>query len=91
MAVCDYCGQEMTDPTTKSCRSDSIIFPDGECLRPIPYAPEYGGPDRRCHDCNVTRGGFHHAGCDMERCPRCGGQLISCGCLSAEMERQAKP
>jgi hypothetical protein len=26
-------------------------------------------------------GGFHHPGCDTEECPKCHGQLISCGCL----------
>ena len=33
-----------------------------------------------CHDCNVGAGQYHHLGCDMERCPVCNGQLISCGC-----------
>jgi hypothetical protein len=34
----------------------------------------------RCHDCNCLEGEFHQPGCDMERCPFCGGQLISCDC-----------
>lgn len=33
-----------------------------------------------CHDCGAKPQHFHHEGCDMERCPRCKGQLISCGC-----------
>jgi hypothetical protein len=55
---------------------------------PIPPAPapEPGTPLRRCRDCNVAPGGFHHPGCDVERCPKCGGQLISCGCLDEEDE-----
>lgn len=36
----------------------------------------------RCPDCNVKDGGRHHPGCDKEECPRCGGQLIGCGCLA---------
>ena len=34
----------------------------------------------RCGDCGVIRGGSHHPGCDLQRCPACGRQLMSCGC-----------
>jgi len=33
-----------------------------------------------CHDCGARTGEFHLQGCDMEQCPRCGGQFISCDC-----------
>jgi len=33
-----------------------------------------------CHDCGVKLGEFHHDNCDMEECPACGYQLISCDC-----------
>lgn len=33
-----------------------------------------------CHDCGANEGELHQFGCDMERCPFCGGQLISCEC-----------
>jgi hypothetical protein len=33
-----------------------------------------------CRDCATPQGGLHHPGCDTERCPRCLGQAISCGC-----------
>jgi hypothetical protein len=33
-----------------------------------------------CHDCGIIYGGIHHLGCDMEKCPSCKLQLISCPC-----------
>jgi hypothetical protein len=32
-------------------------------------------------------GQLHHLGCDMERCPFCGHQLISCPCLDEYVDR----
>jgi hypothetical protein len=53
-------------------------------LPPVPYGSESHGadwtPPDRCHDCDVLVGGFHHPGCDMEACPNCKGQLLTCGC-----------
>ena len=33
-----------------------------------------------CGDCGVKYGQLHVIGCDMEHCPRCNGQVISCDC-----------
>lgn len=34
-----------------------------------------------CGDCGAKEGQLHRLGCDMEKCPFCGNQLISCDCL----------
>ena len=31
--------------------------------------------------CGACEGQIHAPGCDMEMCPFCGGQLMSCGCI----------
>lgn len=45
-----------------------------------------------CGECNCFEGENHFLGCEMERCPRCGDQLISCDCgyrLSEYEEEEA--
>jgi hypothetical protein len=41
-----------------------------------------------CHDCGVKEGQLHLSGCDMESCPHCGGQLISCDCSEPDRDRR---
>ena len=64
MAVCDYCEKEMMNEGI-SCIDNGSMPND---------------LDKPCHDCNCRVGGFHHPGCDMERCSKCSGQRISCDC-----------
>lgn len=89
MAVCSFCVQEMT--TADSCKVREL-HEGGEARPLIPYGSEGGGWARspRCGDCGVRRGGFHHLGCDIQRCPRCRGQMLSCGCLFDE-DRACEP
>lgn len=41
---------------------------------------------KNCPDCNVKPGEIHLDWCDVERCPRCGGQFISCDCSQEEAD-----
>src|SRR5437870_11855942 len=61
----------------------------GQPVRRVRYGDEkddWGADERPCHDCAVVKGQLHVPGCDVERCPRCGGQVISCECSYEEDE-----
>jgi hypothetical protein len=48
----------------------------------IPYGGEILWPGRPpyCGDCSAGVGQLHTDSCDVEECPRCFHQLITCGC-----------
>lgn len=78
MAMCTFCRREMT--TALSC-SEGVLHQDGEPVAMVRWGsePDWSATDR-CGDCGVMPGGFHHLGCDVQRCAVCSWQMISCGC-----------
>ena len=77
-APCRACGQRML-------KADGCTWTHVRCgnryYRRIKYGEDgMAHGDARCHDCGAKLGHYHHVGCDAERCPVCGRQLISCDC-----------
>jgi len=84
MAVCTFCEREMREAgctlETYDDYGDSVTyqrtrFGEESWWETLPFDPPVP-----CHDCGVGLGDLHHPRCDMEQCPRCGGQAISCEC-----------
>lgn len=82
MAICRICGQEMK--VAKGCLASHLIH-KGTPYERIKFMGTGGegkadSPGSRCPDCDAQIGQYHHMGCDLEICPICGGQLLSCKC-----------
>lgn len=77
--ICEWCDKKMDQGN--GCTFPKFSdFADGIERDRVPY----DGPGEFCHDCNVAKGQLHHPGCDMERCPKCGGQAIGCDCCAQD-------
>ena len=74
MVICNQCGEDPKE--VLSCVPRIIETTEGlvESVRDNRVPEEIG----ICHDCGIERGGYHHPGCDMEGCPICGSQLLTC-------------
>lgn len=81
MSTCTLCNREMKETVT--------CLPDPLFIRCRLYEPIRWGDERRygrvrvtkpCGDCGAPLRGVHHHGCDLEECPACRRQAITCGC-----------
>jgi hypothetical protein len=83
MTLCLTCKRYFMDAET--CTADAIRYPDGDVPGAITHgseAVEYGA--ERSPECGVERGGYHHPGCKVAECPRCGEPLAECDCLNGD-------
>ncbi len=78
--ICPACGQDMRD--AESCGGPKIQVA-GQVYDRVRFGQE---TENRwedfdaCPECGVSHGGLHHPGCDIEECPRCRTQYLSCDC-----------
>lgn len=88
MVKCKDCGKEMQESRTCDRQRLSYILLDGEVYKRDTGNPYPGAPRGWRCDCGIParEGALHHYGCDIERCPKCGGQIISCGCGKKDRE-----
>ena len=84
-AICQLCKRDMLK--TDGCDKDTMVV-GGVQYEQIKVGSLgdffEGEAGARCGDCNAAYGHYHHAGCDCERCPICGGQLLTCGCFDSD-------
>ena len=84
------CKQEMT--TADGCTLPTLVI-EGVALDRCRWGRErhWSRPKKgeRCGDCGTLPTQLHHLGCDIEECPRCSRQLISCGCYDEESEYES--
>ena len=81
-AICKTCNGDMLK--VDGCKP-CVFICEGKRFEPVRVGGngdfcENCDEDARCHDCGAMYGHYHHDGCDCERCPICGNQIISCDC-----------
>lgn len=81
MAKCSDCNKEMKG--SNSCDKPYLEI-DGKKRK---RDTKVRSKSANCHDCSIENkeGNIHHLLCDMEICPKCGGQLITCGCKKSSI------
>ena len=77
-ARCSACHRAKLE--ARGCTVAKVILANGRVLPRVRFYPLDGASlDDRCSDCKVSRGGLHHLGCGLERCPSCGQRASICG------------
>jgi hypothetical protein len=64
----------------------AIVAASVGCQKPIEVRPM----ETRCPDCDAAHGQLHERFCSKERCPFCGRQLATCGCINTVLDLKAE-
>lgn len=84
-ATCEDC-QRVMDPGVGCTMTHVSKGRNASLVKRVFMGEEADDWGEICHDCNAGQGTPHHAGCDGERCPECGGQMIGClGSIAKEL------
>ena len=76
---CMACKREMSK--ANGCTMKYVKTTNGKYFKRQKVGDEgWVEPGKRCPDCGAKYGYFHHMMCDVEQCPICGLQLLSCDC-----------
>jgi len=80
VVVCPDCGESMEIATSCTPKYILLALEGATTAQLVKRDTTYFDVNPRCHDCNIVNvpGNIHHYGCDVERCPLCERQLISC-------------
>ena len=57
-----------------------FLTQNGTRIPRIRYGDDPNDTVEYCDDCWAKKGQYHLSFCDLERCPNCGGQVLSCDC-----------
>ena len=81
-AICKACKGDMSK--VDGCKPSKFVCNGKDYARvKVGHVGDFyedGDTNTRCGDCGAKYSHYHHDGCDCERCPVCGHQLLMCGC-----------